>query len=360
MLLQDIPPAPEPTTGLAAACGEEDPSFICEAVWNRWENERWAELADIVFAKPLKILLIIAIAWLVNRLARRAIASFATSITDDQQATKRIKRRLRGTSLGSRLPASVLATGALDLRAHARAETLGYVLRSIATFVVWTIAVITILGELGINLGPLIAGAGIAGVALGFGAQSLVKDFLAGMFILIEDQYGVGDIVDVGEADGVVEAVSLRTTRLRDVSGTMWHVPNGQILRVGNMSQKWARALLDVEVAYGTDIDQAKQVIKDVADQLWRDPAWAGKVLEEPEIWGVEAVAVTGIVIRLVIKTKPAEQWAMMRELRKRLKDAFDAEGIEIPMPQSTVWVHRDAGSSTESASGDDSTDPEA
>src|SRR3546814_11978525 len=101
---------------------------------------------------------------------------------------------------------------------------------------------------------------------------------------------------------------------------------------VGNMSQKWARALLDVEVAYGTDIDQAKQVIKDVADQRWRDPAWAGKVLEEPEIWGVEAVAVTGIVIRLVIKTKPAEQWAMMRELRKRLKAAFDAEGIEITM----------------------------
>ena len=140
------------------------------------------------------------------------------------------------------LPDSALDTGSVSIRAAARAETLGHVLHSVAAFTVWTIAVITILGELGINLGPLIAGAGIAGIALGFGAQSLVKDFLAGIFIIVEDQYGVGDIIDVGElsgtpVSGTVESVSLRATKLRSVNGTVWHVPNGTVLRVGNMSQ---------------------------------------------------------------------------------------------------------------------------
>ena len=140
-------------------------------------------------------------------------------------------------------------------------------LRSIVAAAVWSIAVLTVLGELGINLGPLIAAAGIAGVALGFGAQSLVKDFLAGIFLLVEDQYGVGDIIDIGEVSGTlvtgtVEGVSLRATRLRSTNGTVWHVPNGTILRVGNMSQQWARALLDVSVVYGSDLDLAQAVIK--------------------------------------------------------------------------------------------------
>ena len=185
----------------------------------------------------------------------------------------------------------------------------------------WSIAIITILGELGINLGPLIAGAGIAGIALGFGAQSLVKDFLAGIFIIVEDQYGVGDIIDVGElsntpVSGTVESVSLRSTKLRSVNGTVWHVPNGTVLRVGNMSQQWARALLDVSVAYGSDLDLAQAEIKRVADELWHDPAWAGQVLEEPEVWGVEDLAPDGVTIRLVVKTQPAEQFKVLRELR--------------------------------------------
>jgi small conductance mechanosensitive channel len=243
----------------------------------------------------------------------------------------------------------VLDTGAVSLRAAARAQTLGAVLRSVASFVIWTIAFITILGELGINLGPLVAGAGLAGVALGFGAQSLVKDFLAGIFMLIEDQYGVGDVIDVGEASGTVEAVTLRTTRLRDVNGTVWHVPNGQILRVGNMSQQWARALLDVSVAYGADLDEAQRIIKEVADALWREDAWRGQILEEPEVWGVEDIGPDGVIIRLVVKTLPAKQWSAMRELRSRLKVALDEAGIEIPHPQRTIWVRRDAGTSIES-----------
>jgi small conductance mechanosensitive channel len=333
-------------------CGA-DPSFICREVLDRWESERAAELADILFAKPLTILVIVVVAWVVNRLARKAIARFIATLAGDERAARRLKRRLRRSSVGGRLPASVLATGSLDLRSQARAETLGFVLRSIVTFVIWVIAGITILGELGINLGPLIAGAGIAGIALGFGAQSLVKDFLAGIFILVEDQYGVGDVVDVGEASGTVEAVSLRTTRLRDVSGTVWHVPNGQILRVGNMSQQWARALLDVSVAYGTDLELAQRIIKETADGLWRDAEWSGRILEEPEVWGIEELGADGIAIRLVLKTLPAAQWGVLRELRARLKVALDDAGIEIPYPQRTVWVRRDDGTTVEAASGE-------
>jgi moderate conductance mechanosensitive channel len=344
---------------LETVCGA-DPSFICREVYERTDSRRAAELADLLFAKPLTIALILAVAACVSYLARRAVSRFVNAMTGERQTSQRLKRRLRGTKVGAVLPNAVLDTGVVSLRAAARAETLGLVLRSVASFVIWTIAFITILGELGVNLGPLIAGAGLAGVALGFGAQSLVKDFLAGIFMLVEDQYGVGDVIDVGEASGTVEAVTLRTTRLRDVSGTVWHVPNGQIMRVGNMSQQWARALLDVSVAYGADADEAQAIIKRVADGIWRDPAWAGQVLEEPEVWGIEDLGPDGVTIRLVVKTLPAKQWGVLRELRARIKVALAEAGIDIPFPQRTIWVQRDAGSSLESDGGSDGdADPE-
>jgi moderate conductance mechanosensitive channel len=194
------------------------------------------------------------------------------------------------------------------------------------------------LAELEVNLGPILAGAGIAGVALGFGAQSIVKDFLSGMFIVIEDQYGVGDIVDVGEASGVVEEVTLRSTRLRGLDGTTWHVPNGEIRRSGNKSQYWARVVLDVPVAYEADISVASALIKSTADEVWRG-CEAGEILEEPELWGVEDFGDNFIAVRLVMKTLPGSQWTMARTLRARLKQAFDREGFEIPFPQRTVWL---------------------
>jgi small conductance mechanosensitive channel len=200
------------------------------------------------------------------------------------------------------------------------------------------------LGEGGVDLAPLIAGAGIVGIALGFGAQSLVKDFLSGIFMLLEDQFGVGDVIDCGEASGVVEGVSLRTTRLRDVEGTVWHVPNGQIVRVGNKSQEWSRALLDVQVAYDTDVATAIRVIKEVADEVWHDPDLASSVLEEPEVWGVEVLGPDGITIRVVLKTRPADQWTVLRQLRRRLKVALDAAGVEVPHLQRMVWSPPGAG----------------
>ena len=333
-LAQDLSP-------IENACGTEQPSFVCRRVLDWTGSEAWAEASDKLLVTPLRIVLILAVAFVANRLVRRAIRRLTTRITDPE-AQERL------TSLTRRAPRAVVSTGSLSLRSAARAQTLGHVLRSIASGVIWTIAAVMVLGELGINLGPLIAGAGIAGVALGFGAQSLVKDFLAGIFMLVEDQYGVGDIIDAGVATGTVEAITLRTTRLRDVAGTVWHVPNGAIARVGNQSQQWARALLDVEVAYGSDIERVEALIKGVADGLWRDAGWRGKILDEPEVWGVERFEPEVIAVRLVVKTRPAAQFPVVRELRRRLADAFVDAGIALRPPQTSAWARRDPGSSRE------------
>lgn len=325
---------------LEQACGE-NPGLVCRKVFEWTDNADLAELARWLLDVPLKIALIVIGALAVNWFLRRIV--------------KRSLRRLSGGGLRERLgavrrgmPDALLETQDTSLRGEQRIEALTSVMRSIVTFVVWTIATFLILGEVGISLGPLLAGAGVLGVALGFGSQSLVRDFLSGMFILIEDQFGVGDIVDLDkETSGVVEAVSLRTTRLRAVDGTVWHVPNGEIRRVGNMSQHWSRSLLDVEVAYDTDIEHAKTVIKRVADDLWNSD---DAILEEPSMWGVEHLGASGVTLRLVIKTTPSEQWRISRALRQRIKEAFDEEGIEIPFPQQTVWHRGDGAPETSGA----------
>jgi small conductance mechanosensitive channel len=233
---------------------------------------------------------------------------------------------------------------AVSTRRVQRLDALSNVIDSVIAVVVWSVAFLTVLGvTFGVNLAPLVAGAGILGVALGFGAQDLVKDFISGLFMLAEDQFGVGDIVDVGEATGVVESVSLRSTRLRDLNGTVWHVPNGEIRRVGNLSQEWSRALIDVGVAYGADVDAAAAVIKAAADEVAADDAFTDLVLDEPEVWGVEELGDSAVAIRLVVKTVAGQQWAVARELRRRIKLRLDEASIEIPFPQRTVWFRPDA-----------------
>lgn len=324
----------------------DDAGLVCRNVYQWTESELLARVADWLATVPLRVALIFLVAFVVNRLVRRAVTGFVRQMTDED--IQEARRRLRKLT-----PRTLQATSTIStLRAASRAKTIGAVLKSTASIVIYSVATITALAEVGINLAPLIAGAGIVGVALGFGAQSLVKDFLSGLFMLAEDQYGVGDVIDVGEATGTVEAVNLRTTRLRAVDGTVWHVPNGEIRRVGNMSQQWARALLDIQVAYSTDLGRAEQVVKEVADALWREDTWRTDILEEPEIWGVQSFGANGIVIRLVVKTQPGQQWAVSRELNRRIKDRFDAEGIEIPLPQQVMWVRRDAGSSAASDGG--------
>jgi small conductance mechanosensitive channel len=218
---------------------------------------------------------------------------------------------------------------------------MGDLFKSVITGVLIAVFGTMILSQLGVNIAPIIASAGILGIALGFGAQSLVKDFLSGVFMIFEDQYGVGDVIDVGEATGTVEAVSLRVTRLRDLDGTVWYVPNGEILRVGNKSQNWSRAVVDIGVGYDEDLSRARRVLADVAHDLWEDEDFRSVIIEEPEVTGVEALNPDAITLRVLVKTAPMEQWGVARELRQRIKARFDHEGIEIPFPQRVVW-HRD------------------
>jgi small-conductance mechanosensitive channel len=220
--------------------------------------------------------------------------------------------------------------GVLSERRRQRAETLGSILRSIASTVVLAVAGAMVMSELGLDLTPVIASAGIVGVAVGFGAQNLVKDFLSGMFMLLEDQYGVGDVIDAGPATGTVESVSLRITRLRDVEGTVWHIRNGEIARVGNKSQGWSRAVVDVPVALGTDLAAARALVQELADELWHCEQFAGRVLEQPSVWGVHAIGADGLVLRVALKTRANDSGPIERELRERLLAAFAEQGIQI------------------------------
>jgi len=316
---------------LTDACGVEG-TYTCEKVFEWTDNEFAATAADWLLDRPVRIALIVVLAIVVSRILQRAVARFVQTIASTPND-------IRLQALRDRTPARLLVEKE-SKRAEARAETIGLVLRSIVVAIVWTFAGMMILGQLDIDLGPLIAGAGIGGIALGFGAQSIVKDFLSGLFMLIEDQYGVGDVIDLGDATGTVEKVSLRSTTIRDVKGTVWHVPNGEIARVGNYSQLWSRALLDIEVAYDVDLRFAQGVIQRVADEFWEDPEWGGdELMERPEVWGIQDLGASGIAIRLAVKTEPSMQWATERELRLRVKEAFDEAGIEIPFPQTTVWV---------------------
>jgi small conductance mechanosensitive channel len=310
---------------LEEACGEA-PGVVCRLVFERTDSEGWAKFAGWLVSRPLKILAILLVAYLLNRLVRRVITRFAERMAGVVRSGR--LRRLREEKIPLLLSE---ANGDATQRAAARAQTIGLVLRSLASGVIWTFAVLYVVAAAGLQLGPLLAGAGIAGVAIGFGAQSLVKDFLAGLFILMEDQYGVGDVVDLGPAVGTVEEVTLRTTRLRDVNGTVWHVPNGEIRRVGNSSQQWARSVLDLSVPYGTDLERALGVLEEVADEAAASLDLADDLLEAPQVWGVEHVALDGVTLRMVVKTRPGAQFEVTRILRARVMEAFSAAGIGVP-----------------------------
>lgn len=296
---------------LAAAQTPEVP----ERLLPEWAPE-WAETALTVF-------LIIAIAILIQRIVRRLIKRTVRGLQGD--------RAQRGLShLRSRTPKALLNTGEnVTLRRAQRAETIGTLLRSAATLLIFVFAAFAIARQFDLGTG-FIAGAGIATAALGFGAQNVVRDFLAGIFIVVEDQYGVGDVVNVDIASGVVESVSLRTTKIRDISGTLWHIPNGEIQAAGNLSQEWSRAVVDLRLALDTDISTAVRIMKREADELWNDTAYAGIIIQEPEIWGPESVAEDGINIKIMVKTRPLEQWQVARTLLSRTKRALDAAGIQV------------------------------
>ncbi len=296
-------------------CQERD-SWTCAAVYGWTGNETLANGATWLIGKPLAIVLIALFALLARWLASKAI--------------DRVVRRAETAPLsGNRLT--------FNRRAQ-RAKSLGSLLKSISTTMVYGIAFVMVLSEIGINVAPILASAGVLGLAIGFGAQNLVKDFLSGVMMMVEDQYGVGDAVDLGEAVGTVENVGLRVTRVRDVDGTVWYVRNGEILRVGNQSQNWARTVLDIAVSYSEDLNRVRNVLTDVAHSLWEDEDYRDIIIEEPEVWGVQNLAPDAVVVRVTLKTAPMQQWAVAREMRERIKARFDHEGIVMPLPQRVVW----------------------
>ena len=278
-----------------------------------------------------RLLLIVVLALVVRSMLHRAVRRMVQTAAGGRVPV--VLRPLRDRARGTVFEPSAL----LSERRRQRAETLGSVLRSIASFTVGLVAGAMMLGELGLDLAPVVASAGIVGVAVGFGAQNLVKDFLTGMFMLLEDQYGVGDVIDAGPATGTVESVTLRTTRLRDVDGTVWHIRNGEIFRVGNKSQGWARALLDIPLDLDTDVSAVRDLALQVADAMRSDDDFRDKLVEEPEVWGLEAIGADGLLLRIALKTAPLQQWAVERELRERLVVAFAANGVELGIPQRMV-----------------------
>jgi small conductance mechanosensitive channel len=305
------------------ACGPDGTS-VCDWVYDQTDgNETVAHLADWLVGRPMVIISILVAAWLGRRIARWAIRRGMRRIMVPPPAVTKSISAVRGKQEGSTVEEEI------DLaRRRARAESLGTALAGMVGVAIWAVAVFSIAGVLGIDLAPLLAGAGIAGVALGFGAQSLVRDCIAGTFMLLEDQYGIGDVVDLGTASGTVERVSLRTTVLRGVDGTVWHVPNGEVRRVGNQSQLWSVALVDVEVAGDADLEAAREHILAAATTVCSRAGWKDDVLQDPRVLGVESVGTDSVTMRLIVKTTPGRQWALQRALREEIKQVLDAHGI--------------------------------
>lgn len=276
----------------------------------------WEKAADWFLGAPVQIVLIVVLAvgarWLVSRAIGRAVASM-------------VRRAERGTRTDRMLRE---ATGLDAERRRQRAATMGSVLRSAATIFIAVIAILTILATLGVPVGPLMASAGVGGVALGFGAQSLVKDFLSGIFMIVEDQYGVGDVIDTGEAIGTVEEVTLRITRLRDASGVIWYVRNGEVIRIGNRSQGWSMAVIDIPVAYHESVGRVTRVLEQVAGRVRDEEPWDTRILETPEVAGVESVSGGVMTMRIVAKCAPNENFAVTRRIREECKAALDDAGI--------------------------------
>ena len=294
-----------------------DAGSWCAQIYRLTDSDFLARSADTIFAAGSRILFIVVLTlivrWFLHRLINKVVAG-ATS----NPVTKLMNRGA--------------AAAAAD-RSGQRARTLGSVLRSLCTAIVGVTAAIMVLAEFGVDLAPILASAGIIGVAVGFGAQNLVKDFLSGMFMLLEDQYGVGDIVDVGQASGTVETVGLRITTLRDVNGTLWYVRNGEILRVGNKSQGFAVAVVDVPVAHGTDVAEASKVAARVAQERVNEPDIAEDVLEEVQTLGIESVTAEKLTLRLTVRVQPGRQFAVQRALNATLSDALGYTPTVPPLP---------------------------
>lgn len=287
----------------------------------------WDDHKEVLIETPIRIVAIILISLIFRAILRRMIDRAVRPVRGEVPRLLRpFKERLEGSAF-------LESAGLVSERRAQRAATLGSVLKSAASATIFVVAFLLILSELRVNLAPFIAGTSIVGVALGFGAQNIVKDFLAGMFMLLEDQYGVGDVIDFEKASGTVEAVGLRSTRLRDVNGTVWYVRNGEVVRVGNKSQGFAQVVLDVPIDAWADVDRASDAMRDVSREMAEEEEWSVVFLSAPEVQGVESMTREETVIRLVAKVRPLEQWRTARELRRRIRDRLERLHIDAHVP---------------------------
>ncbi len=293
----------------------------------------WAGVSSFIDAwqVPLKVLLVLAVAVVLNWALRIAIRRVVDRVVSGA------KKRHSVTDTQA-LIASPLAAARIVQRTRA----LGTVFNSAVTALITIVVVLLLVSIVFPNAtGAFAIVSAAIGAGLGFGAQNIVKDVLNGIFMVAEDQLGVGDIADLGEATGTVEEVGLRITKVRSVDGTLWFVRNGEILRVGNFSHDWARIIIDLPAPYTSDIASIQEKLLQTANTMANSAAWRSKILEKPEIWGIESVSAEAIVIRLVMKARPAEQWAVARELRLRLKLALDEINVNLPALNRVVIDNR-------------------
>lgn len=277
----------------------------------------WGRVVSIAIIIGVALLLHLFVIWATKRAVRRWIASGRSrddALVDNPEQTVELQVMV------------------MSQRREQRAQAIGQLLRNSLALLIWGTAVLLILTELGINIAPLMASAGVLGVALGFGAQTLVKDYLSGFFMIIEDQYGVGDMVDLGPVVGTVEEVALRVTRLRDLTGVVWYVRNGEVLRVANQSQGWTLAAAVIPVSYDTDLEEIRAIVAEVGNEMNSDPETLLMMLGRPQFAGVDAVSGEAVYVRIMAKARAGSQIRLARELRERLKDAFDRHGIVVPV----------------------------
>lgn len=306
--------------GSTGAC--EDRGAICEKVYEWTNSELVVDVVSWLIGRPLRIVVILVVAYGLNRFVRRWIGRL-------------------GASLGSAAAAGEndFLSDQTSHRAEQRAASITTLLRSTSSAVVYTVAVIMCLEVVGVSITPVLASAGVAGLAIGFGAQRLVEDIITGLFMLLEDQFGVGDRIDVDLVDGTVESLTLRSTVIRDPNGTLWHVPNSEIRRVANESQLWSRAVVDIGVAYGTETDRAMDLLMEAARGLTEAPKWADDVVEPPEVLGIQELGADSVNLRVTTRVQPRARRQFERELRQVLMGALDSADVEMPNRQLDVWM---------------------
>ncbi|MCH1883449.1 mechanosensitive ion channel domain-containing protein [Agrococcus sp. ARC_14] len=297
--------------------GQADDAGIDWAAVGAWW-ERWGA--------PIGVLLVIVGAFIAYAIVKAIVGRVVHEVVTG------VKRKADAADTEA-LVNSPLA----QVRVVQRTRAIGSVLNTLAAWLIGAFGLILILSILGVDPASLVAMAGFLGAAAGIGAQGVIKDFLNGLFMVFEDQLGIGDTVDLGEASGIVESVGIRVTQVRDVNGTLWYVRNGEIIRVGNESQGWARVVIDQAVPYESDIDAVTQRLIDVATDLSEDVAWLGRIIDKPAVWGIESVSAEAVVVRLVVKTRASAKYDVARELRRRVKDGLDDLGVTLPSLQKIV-----------------------